>query len=233
MTSDDEATALDWWKKPRRINVFVDNESWIIPYAHELVAAANANQDEAAFYQNYDQAGVADIAFYLGCISITPNAVLEKHRHNLVPHASNLPKGRGFAPVWWQVLEGSTYIPICLFEAVSAVDSGPIYLRDNFELEGHELHEEIRELQGKAVVDICYSYLSALEPPTGVPQSGEPTLYPRRSRKDDQLDPEKSIAEQFDLLRVLNNNEYPAFFNHRGHRYLLRIEKDKDETSQA
>ena len=226
MTPDKSGDARDWWEGPRRIHVFVDNDSWIIPYAQELVAAANWGRDEAAFYRDYDTAGAADIAFYLGCVHLTPDEVLQRHRRNLVPHASDLPKGRGFAPVWWQVLEGATSVPICVFEAVAAVDAGPVYLRDSFDLQGHELYAEIRALQGKAVVDICRRYLDAPEAPTGTPQSGEPTFYPRRTRKDDRLDPEKSIAEQFDLLRVLDGDNYPAYFDHRGHRYLLRIEKD-------
>lgn len=218
----------------RRVHVFVDNESWIIPYAKRLVAHCNGDGDDAHFYRDYDEAPEADIAFYLGCVKLTPDNVLRKNRLNLVPHASDLPKGRGFAPVWWQVLDGATSIPICLFEAVAGADAGPVFLRDRFELAGHELHEEIRARQGDAAVDICLKYLRAAVPPTGVPQAGEPTFYPRRSRKDDRLDPERTIAEQFDLLRVLDATHYPGYFDYRGHRYLLRIEKDESpETSGA
>ena len=35
----------------------------------------------------------------------------------------------------------------------------------------------------------------------------------------------RSIAEQFDLLRVADPQRFPAFFDLRGHRYLVRIEK--------
>ena len=216
-----------WWTGSRRINVFVDNESWIIPYAEELVSEINRGRDVAKFYRDYESAAKADLAFYLGCIRLTPDTVLRRHRHNLVPHASPLPKGRGFAPVWWQVLEGAQSIPICLFEAVAAVDAGPIYLEDQFHLDGHELHDEIRALQGKAAVDICLRYLCAPLPPPGRPQTGEPTFYPRRSREHDQLDPEMTIARQFDLMRVLDSNNYPAYFDYRGRRYLLRIEKEE------
>jgi hypothetical protein len=56
-------------------------------------------------------------------------------------------------------------------------------------------------------------------------QAGEPTTYPRRRAFDSRLDSEKSIAEQFDLLRIVNNDDYPAFFELNGKRYVLRIEK--------
>jgi methionyl-tRNA formyltransferase len=40
---------------------------------------------------------------------------------------------------------------------------------------------------------------------------------------------QKTIAEQFDLLRVVDNLRYPAFFDHRGKRYRLTIKKADDE----
>ena len=35
--------------------------------------------------------------------------------------------------------------PVALFEAAEAVDSGPIYLRDRMEFDGHELVDGLRE----------------------------------------------------------------------------------------
>ena len=44
-------------------------------------------------------------------------------------------------------------------------------------------------------------------------------------RRDSRLDPSRSIAEQFDLLRVADPQRFPAFFDLRGHRYLVRLKK--------
>jgi methionyl-tRNA formyltransferase len=52
-----------------------------------------------------------------------------------------------------------------------------------------------------------------------------PTYHPRRTPAMSELDPHKTIAEQFDLLRVADPDRYPAFFHFRGHRYVLKIEK--------
>jgi len=41
---------------------------------------------------------------------------------------------------------------------------------------------------------------------------------------DSRLDIDRSIKEQFNLLRVVGNEEYPAFFEINGHKYLLKIE---------
>jgi len=59
-----------------------------------------------------------------------------------------------------------------------------------------------------------------------VPQDERPPSYYRRRTPDDsRLDPSRSIAEQFDLLRVADPQRFPAFFDLRGHRYVVRIEK--------
>jgi methionyl-tRNA formyltransferase len=60
--------------------------------------------------------------------------------------------------------------------------------------------------------------------PSGLPQAGEPTWYARRRAADSRLDPDRTLAQQFDLLRVVDNDRYPAFFDLRGHRYRLRID---------
>ena len=41
---------------------------------------------------------------------------------------------------------------------------------------------------------------------------------------DSRLDPDDTIAQQFNLLRVVDNERYPAFFELLGRRYILKIE---------
>src|SRR5207244_1953015 len=74
---------------------------------------------------------------------------LAKHRHNLVVHPSALPKGRGWSPLAWQILEGKNRIPVTLFEAKPSVDSGAIYFQEFINFQGHELSKEIKSEQGQ------------------------------------------------------------------------------------
>ena len=46
---------------------------------------------------------------------------------------------------------------------------------------------------------------------------------PKRTPADSQLDPSKSIEEQFDLLRVADSGRYPCFFYLRGRRFVLEL----------
>ncbi len=216
---------MDWWNKPRRIAVVVDNPSWVLPYAEALVESSRADGEDAYLAREHAEIERGSIAFYLGCTKITPPDVLERNYRNLVVHASDLPNGRGFSPLTWQTIEGKQTIPICLFEAGKIADDGPVVYRDEMKFEGHELVDEMRAVCGDVTVGLCHRYLGEVKPPHAEKQTGAPTYYERRRPPDSRLDPERSIGEQFDLLRTVDNTHYPAFFDIRGHRYELRISK--------
>ena len=55
-------------------------------------------------------------------------------------------------------------------------------------------------------------------------QHGTPSYYRKRSPADSRIDPERPLAELFDLLRVADPERYPAHFEYRGRRYRLRLE---------
>lgn len=214
-----------WADAPKVIAVVVDNDSWILPFAKALVSALVKEGHTAHLCRSHQEISQGDIAFYLGCIQITPDDILRKNSYNLVVHESDLPAGRGFAPLTWQILEGRNEIVMCLIEAASEVDAGVIYLRDTLEFEGHELNAELREAQGRKTVEMCLAFCGSDVAPQGREQLGPATHYPRRRPKDSELDPQKSIAAQFPLLRVVDNKRYPAFFIHEGQTYRLQIDK--------
>ena len=215
----------EWWIKPRRIAIVVDNPSWILPFVDVLIDDINNNGDQAVFYSDYKLMPEVDVAFFLGCIRIAREDVLNKSKRKLVCHASDLPKGRGFSPSSWSVLEGKNEITVCLLEAVKEVDAGPIIYREKMYLSGHELIDEIRNIFAALTINLCKKFLNEPIPIPGEQQIGEPTFYPRRRPMDNKLDINKTICEQFNVLRIVDNDCYPAYFEHLGHRYKLSIEK--------
>lgn len=120
----------------------------------------------------------------------------------------------------WQILEGASFIPITLFEAVAAIDPGPIYSQQLITLQGHELVEEWRTLQARATFELCLGWFDSHQEVLNAaqPQNGSASHYIRRRPADSQLDPELSLAEQFNLLRVVDNQSYSAFFDWCGRR---------------
>lgn len=208
----------------KKISVLVDNDSWILPYADRLVRLLCEKGFNADLVRSAEDIEKGWVCFLLGCVNIVKDEYLAKNTHNLVVHESDLPKGRGFAPMAWQILEGSNSIPVCLLEASAGEpDAGDIWLRDSIELEGHEVLPAWRHRQGEKTIELCLRFVSEYESLAPVKQTGEPSWFKRRRPADSELDPNKSLKSQFNLLRIVDNQRYPAFFEIAGRKILLEV----------
>ena len=180
------------------------------------------------FYDKADLPG-GDVLFLVSCSQMIRDTERKKYKATLVLHASDLPRGRGWSPLIWSILGGDNRITVSLLEADDPVDSGPIWLKTNFSLEGHELLPEINEKLFDAELLLMTQAVEEFDAITPTPQQGVVGPYMRRrTPQDSQLDPNKSLAEQFNLLRIVDSQRYPAFFYYRGERYLVNIEKDRN-----
>jgi methionyl-tRNA formyltransferase len=91
------------------------------------------------------------------------------------------------------------------------------------------LIEEIREQLGIISNEMIIEYINNINIIEGIEQKGESTFYKRRKPEHSRLDVNKTIAEQFNLLRVADNERYPAFFELQGKKYKIKIEKTKND----
>lgn len=150
-------------------------------------------------------------------------------------HASNLPEGRGWSPHIWQILEGKVEIQVSLLEAEDEVDSGAIWRKINLTIPKTALWDEINELLFEAelkLMDFALIATDNIQPQSQKMQTPS-TYYPRRTPADSELDPDLSLRDQFDLIRVCDPERFPAFFELHGQRYKIRLEKLSDEEDQS
>lgn len=213
---------------PGRITLLSDRGSWLKRYLPELIQALWQRGHSVRWIHHPAQLAVGDVCLLLSCGRLLSAEQLALHRHNLVVHESALPHGQGWSPMTWQILEGASTIPITQFEAVADLDAGPIYLQQQIDLQGHELVEEWRALQAQVTFELCLAWFDRYRVVVAAaqPQHGEASYYRRRPPADFQMDPERSLAEQFNLLRVVDNQRYPAFFPWRGRRYIIHVRSD-------
>lgn len=207
------------------VQILVDNpDSWIIPYVvklkEEIIKQFNFTVN---LIYKHEEVTKGDVLCLLSCEKIFEK--LNYNNYNLVIHESDLPKGKGWSPLTWQILEGKNTIPVTLFEAQRSVDSGAIYNQDFIVLKGHELLPEIKHQQGIITQNLILNFLKQYPIVNGILQSGKESFYPKRTPLDSQLDIDKSIRENFNLLRVCDNKRYPAFFELDGVKYKLEITK--------
>lgn len=211
------------------ITLLIDNpKSWFVPYANELQNLLTMRGHKMIRIEDAVNLGEGDCAFFLSCEKIIPLELLSRNTHNIVIHGSALPKGKGMSPLAWQIIEGKDEITLTLLEAAEKVDAGNIYAQKVVSFEGHELIDELRQKEGEAIIKLATEFIDTYPPSSGMVQEGEETFYPRRRPRDSEIDVTKSVEEVFNLLRIVDNERYPAFFKYRGHTYELRIYK-KDE----
>jgi len=212
----------------KKIAVLTSEKSWFVPYAQKFMNILNEINYNANLFLNHEEiSNDFEIVFILSYFKVIEKDFLKQHKHNIVIHDSDLPIGRGWAPLFWQILEKKNKIPITLFEASEKADEGDIYIKDHILLEGHELNEEIRKKQAEKTIEMCLNFLNSYNNLMPIKQSGTTSYYSKRTPKDSELDINKSIKEQFDLLRIVNNEEYPAFFDYNGCKYIVKIFKER------
>lgn len=207
------------------VTILVDNDSWILPYAKQLEVNLDAIGFDVKLVRSSEDIREGWICFFLGCVLVVKDTYLARNKHNLVVHESDLPEGRGFAPMAWQILEGKNTIPICLLEASPGEpDAGDIWIRDMIELNGFEFLPVWRDMQGKKTIELCARFIKEYENLSPVKQVGDPTYYKKRRPCDSELNVNKTIAEQFNLFRVVDNDRYPAYFFVDGKKIIVKVD---------
>lgn len=198
----------------------------VAPHLQAWARGSAASGHEVTLVHDKSELQGGDILFLVSCTQLIRPEVRARFKATLVLHASDLPAGRGWSPHIWSVLRGATGFTVSLLEAAEPVDSGAIWLKTTCSLEGHELLPEIEAKLFAAELSLMTQAVEKFQAIQPVPQRGEPgQSLPRRTPADSRLDVNKTLAEQFDLLRVVDAQRFPAFFEHRGHRYVLKIEK--------
>lgn len=207
------------------IQIISDNiHSWIIPYVRDLEIQLKERGHIVTLIHKSSEISNSDILMILGCEKIIKPELLAKSKLPIVVHESNLPEGKGWSPLTWQILEGKNIIPICLIKAEQEVDSGDILLRDEIKFIGNELNEEMKHVQGIKTLELCLKLVDNISKLKPMKQSGQSTYYSKRTPVDSKLDINKSILDQINLLRVCDNERYPAYFEYMGKKFKLKIE---------
>lgn len=171
-----------------------------------------------------------DILFLVSCSEIVDASDRSAYLACLVLHASDLPKGRGWSPHIWQILDGAEEITLSLLEAEDKVDSGRIWRKLQIPIPKHALWDEINSSLFKAemaLIDHAVRNFGRLIPKIQ-DANIEPNYYPRRKPSHSKIDPTLSIASQFNQLRVCDPSRFPAFFELEGCRYKITLEKLND-----
>ena len=170
-----------------------------------------------------------DILFLISCSEIISKLEREGFEKTLVVHASDLPHGRGWSPHVWEIINGATDITLSLLEAADEVDTGDIWKKISVSIPKTALFDEINELifdSELKLMDFAIENYNTIKP------KKQPNIdsahWPKRSPKDSEIDVNKGISEQFDLIRVCDPDRFPAFFFKDGKKFNITIKKNNE-----
>jgi len=167
-----------------------------------------------------------DIIFVMNYTKKISNEFLKKNPNTFLVHESYLPKDKGFAPVAYQILRGKKLIHMTLIKLSENIDSGDIFMRDKFKLNGFELSEEIREKQTISKLNLIKKFLIKYPNVKSKKQSSKGYFNKRLTAEDCEVDVNKSIRDNFNRLRLSDNEKYPSFFYLNNIKYILKIYKN-------
>ena len=171
-----------------------------------------------------------DICFLISCTDILPIAARELYSYVLVIHASDLPEGRGWSPHIWHIIGGGEEITVSLIEASEKVDRGDIWQKYCYNIPDNFLYDDIISIVNQAHIHFMDYTIDNYGMVRPTPQSLEikPTYFLKRTALDSEISPFKTIAEQFDTIRVCDSNRFPSFFHLRGEKFKIIIERYDD-----
>jgi len=209
----------------RRVSILCSDPAHPVNTALSDWARRHAESAQVEILRRAADLRGGEFLFLVSCQEIIPKSIRDLFRYTLVLHASDLPRGRGMSPHVWQVLEGASTIQVTLLDAEDGLDTGSIWHQLPVGFDGTELYDEINRKVFDAELELMSWALLNCERATPRTQQGESSYYRRRVPEDSRVDPTRPIEEVFDLLRVADPERYPAFFELRGKRFRIRIDK--------
>lgn len=169
-----------------------------------------------------------DILFLISCAEIISKKDREKFKKSLIIHASDLPKGRGWSPHIWEIINGADFLTISLIEVEDKVDTGDIWKKKKVNIPKTALFEEINRIVFSAEIELMDFAIENFARVTPLKQIKEEASYwKKRTPKDSELNINMSLDEQFNLIRVSDVDRFPAYFYKNGEKFLLSIKKIK------
>ena len=213
-----------------KIQILISKSSWANKHKVEILNKFKKFSKDIEIFENHKKLKKNyDINIIFSYFKIIPKLYLKKSKINLIPHESDLPKGKGMSPITWQILENKKKIFFSLIEAGYKIDNGIIYYKKNVTIPRGFLFDEIKRIQLsqniKLIIKFIKFYKKNNKAPKGKEQIGKSTFYKKRNPNNSEINIKDSILNQFNLLRIVDNKNYPAFFKIHGEKYFLRINK--------
>lgn len=143
-------------------------------------------------------------------------------KNAIVIHSSELPQGRGWAPLYNAIVNQQKDFVISCIRLSDPVDSGDIILKASFEMRPEYTATYLRELD----IELSFLIISKLfeKWPDGnfqsIKQKGESTYNKKRFPSDNEIKLSDNFGDVFDILRAVESR-HPAFIKYNDVDYII------------
>ena len=148
----------------------------------------------------------------------------EAYGNIVVIHSSELPEGRGWAPIYYTFSEERVEYVMSVILAANEVDAGNVIMRARFNLEAEYTAPYIRELDNELSMVLIAKIMNQWPDGdfTAVRQTGRGSYHARRYPCDNEVDLTKTLGAILPHLRGVEQSS-PAFFVYKGIKYIIEI----------
>jgi methionyl-tRNA formyltransferase len=147
----------------------------------------------------------------------------------VVFHSSDLPEGRGWAPLYHAVADEHAFYTISGILAGPRVDAGDLLVKARFAMRPDYTAEVLRGWDTEISIRLIGLLLDRLEsgPMRGEKQRPEGSYNPRRSPEDNEVALATPLENLVPHLRACEP-QHPAFFNWHGVKYVISVRPESD-----
>jgi len=139
---------------------------------------------------------------------IIPQEIFEQFEC-VVFHMTDLPFGRGGSPLQNLIVRGVYKTKISAIRVEAGLDTGPVYLKRQFDLSRGSAEELFRKM-----APVLCSMMTEIvkKQPKPRAQHGEPTVFSRRKPEESRIPSGLSPEQLYDFIRMLDAPGYPAAY---------------------
>lgn len=142
-----------------------------------------------------------------------------------IVHSSNLPEGRGWAPLYYTIQQQQNEYIVCGILADDGIDTGAVVVRARTPLLDEYTATFLRRLDHQIIVVMIKRVIDLFPkgPILGVPQTGTPTYNKRRKPADSEVNSNMTLADITPHLRAVESHA-PAFYRWKKTLYTITLE---------
>jgi len=146
----------------------------------------------------------------------------------IVFHSSDLPLGRGWAPLYYALSKNQSEHVITAILADAGADTGEIIAKARFKMQTCYVSDTLRVIDEEVCIMMAAAILERYQNQQikGVQQNGETSYYQRRTPEDNEVDIQSSFVDLIPHMRGCGSG-HPAFFYWQGCKFYIELKPEE------